>query len=41
LRQNIFDYFQEVKQAILYDGDFGLMTVIYGMEHSILENLPK
>lgn len=41
LRQNIFDYFQEVKQAILHDGEFGLMTVIYGMEQSILAHLPR
>jgi len=41
LRENIFDYFIEVKQSILHDPDYGIMTIIYGMEESILENLNK
>ena len=41
LRENIFDYFKEVKQSILHDSDYGIMTIIYGMEESILENLNK
>lgn len=41
LRENIFDYFKEVKQSILHDPDYGIMTIIYGMEESILENLNK
>jgi len=41
LRENIFDYFKEVKQSILHDPDYGIMTIIYEMEKSILENLKE
>jgi len=41
LRENIFDYFKEVKQSILHDSDYGIMTIIYGIEESILESLNK
>ncbi len=39
LRQNIRDYFQEVKQSILHDPEFGLMTIIYQMEQSLSPQL--
>ncbi len=35
LRQNIHDYFKEVKEAILHDPAYGIMTTIYEMEKSI------
>lgn len=35
LRQNILDYLTEVKQSILHDPSYGIMTVIYKMEQSI------
>lgn len=38
LRQNILDYLKEVKQNILHDPEYGIMTVIYGMEQSISKN---
>lgn len=40
LRQNIDDYLKEVKQAILHDPDFGVMTVIYQMEQGISKENP-
>lgn len=40
LRQNIHDYLKEVKQAILHDPDFGVMTVIYQMEQGISRENP-
>lgn len=35
LRQNIYDYLKEVKENILHDPQYGIMTIIYGMEQSI------
>lgn len=35
LRQNIYDYLNEVKESILHDPDYGIMTIIYEMEQSI------
>ncbi|MCP4146307.1 MAG: hypothetical protein GY757_01025 [bacterium] len=32
LRKNIADYFKEVKHLLLYDGKYGIMTIIYKME---------
>jgi hypothetical protein len=34
LRQNIYDYLKEVKQSILHDPSYGIMTILYGMEKS-------
>ncbi|MCP4152818.1 MAG: hypothetical protein GY757_34110 [bacterium] len=39
LRQNILDYLKEVKQSILNDPSFGIMTILYGMEKSISNQL--
>jgi len=36
LRQNILDYFREVKQSILYDPEYGIMTIILQMEQSMI-----
>lgn len=41
LRQNIYDYFKEMKQSILHDPEFGVMTVIYQMELSISDQVRK
>lgn len=41
LRQNIHDYFQEVKQSILNDPEHGIMTVIYDLETRMSEKLKK
>jgi hypothetical protein len=41
LRQNIYDYFQEVKESILHDPAYGIMTVIYRMEQGISKNVDK
>jgi hypothetical protein len=38
LRQNIYDYLNEVKQSILHDPAYGIMTIIYEMEQSISLN---
>lgn len=38
LRQNIHDYLKEVKENILHDPEYGIMTIIYGMEQSIGKN---
>jgi hypothetical protein len=35
LRQNIYDYLSEVKQSILHDPEYGIMTIIYRMEQDI------
>jgi hypothetical protein len=35
LRQNIHDYLKEVKENILHDPEYGIMTIIYGMEQNI------
>lgn len=37
LRQNIQDYLNEVRESILHDPEFGIMTIIYEMELSISE----
>jgi hypothetical protein len=41
LRQNILDYLKEVKQSILHDPAYGIMTIIYQMEQGISENVEK
>jgi len=35
LRRNIHDYLKEVKESILHDPSYGIMTIIYQMEQSI------
>lgn len=35
LRDNIFDYFKEVKESLLHDPEHGIMTIIYEMETNI------
>ena len=37
LRQNIQDYFQELKRSILFDPEHGIMTIIYYLEKSIVK----
>lgn len=37
LRQNIFDYFAELKEALLHDPEFGVLTVIAGLEQQLAE----
>ncbi|UCH97739.1 MAG: hypothetical protein JSV88_13050 [Candidatus Aminicenantes bacterium] len=41
LRQNIYDYLKEVKESILHDPAYGIMTVIYQMERSISNKVNK
>jgi uncharacterized membrane protein required for colicin V production len=41
LRQNIYDYLKEVKESILHDPAYGIMTIIYQMEQSISQNVDK
>jgi hypothetical protein len=36
LRQNIQDYLQELKQSILSDPEYGIMTIIYGLEKDLV-----
>ncbi len=38
LRENIRDYFQELKQSILYDPGYGVITIIYGLEKSMVKD---
>lgn len=40
LRQNILDYLKEVKNSILHDPAYGIMTIIYQMETSITKEVP-
>ena len=35
LRKNIYDYLNEVKESILHDPSYGIMTIIYEMEQII------
>ncbi|MCK4943818.1 MAG: hypothetical protein KAS65_09585 [Candidatus Aminicenantes bacterium] len=37
LRQNILDYLNEVRESLLHDPEYGIMTIIYEMEISISE----
>ncbi len=39
LRQNIYDYLKELKEAILHDPEYGIITIIYEMEQGISINL--
>jgi hypothetical protein len=41
LRNNIKDYLNEVKESIIHDPEYGIMTIIYNMEHGISEQLQK
>jgi len=41
LRQNIKDYLSEVKNSILHDPEYGIMTIIYGMESGIAEQFKE
>jgi hypothetical protein len=36
LRQNILDYMQELKQSLLNDPEYGIMTIIYGLEKELV-----
>jgi hypothetical protein len=36
LRQNILDYMQELKRSILDDPEYGIMTIIYGLEKDLV-----
>ena len=40
LRQNIEDYFSEMKQAILHDSLYGVMPIVLGLERQIVAQLP-
>ena len=35
LRQNIYDYLKEVKESILHDPEYGVMTIIYQLEQGV------
>jgi hypothetical protein len=39
LRKNIHDYLKEVKNSILHDPAYGIMTIIYQMEISISKDV--
>lgn len=39
LRQNIHDYFKEMKHSLLHDPEFGIMTVLYQIEQGILKKI--
>jgi hypothetical protein len=39
LRQNIYDYLQRVKDSILHDPGYGIITVIYHLEKDISKNI--
>lgn len=39
LRKNIGDYFRELKMSILFDPEYGIMTIIYGMEKNIVDSI--
>ncbi|HDP94734.1 MAG TPA: hypothetical protein ENN40_05155 [Candidatus Aminicenantes bacterium] len=41
LRQNIVDYFSELKQALLNDPELGVVTVIAGLEQKLAERKEK
>ncbi len=41
LRKNIDDYFRELKMSILFDPEYGIMTIIYGMEKNIVDSISK
>ncbi len=41
LRKNIEDYFSELKMSILFDPEYGIMTIIYGMEKNIVDSINK
>jgi hypothetical protein len=41
LRNNIHDYLKEVKQSILHDPEYGIMTIIYQMEQGISKDVKK
>jgi len=41
LRKNISDYFSELKMSILFDPEYGIMTIIYGMEKNIVDSISK
>ncbi len=41
LRKNIEDYFSELKMSILFDPEYGIMTIIYGMEKNIVDSISK
>jgi len=40
LRQNIYDYLNEVKESILHDPEYGVMTIIYHLEQGVAEYKP-
>jgi len=41
LRRNILDYFSELKQALMHDPEFGILTVITGLEEKLAERKEK
>jgi hypothetical protein len=41
LRQNILDYFNELKIAILSDSEHGILTIIHQLEAQIVESVKK
>jgi len=41
LRQNINDYFDELRMSILFDPEYGIMTIIYGMEANIVNSIGR
>jgi len=41
LRTNIRDYFNELKMSILFDPEYGIMTIIYGMEKNIVDSIDR
>ena len=36
LRQNLVDYFQELKKSLIYDPESGMMAIIREMERNIV-----
>lgn len=41
LRKNIYDYLKELKESILHDPEYGIITVIYQLELGISKNIKK
>ncbi len=41
LRKNIEDYFEELKMSIMSDPEYGIMTIIHGMEKNIADSIRK
>jgi len=41
LRKNIEDYFDELRRSIMFDPEYGIMTIIHGMEKNIVDSIRK